>query len=121
MRTTEIHRVKWLITLAACALTSALLAQAPETPSSAVTGRTIRAIGYISGTGTTVDLKPTGLLGGTKGKANVESKPGVTKVDVEIDDLTSPTQLGSEFLTYVLWAVSNEGRAANLGELLTDS
>jgi hypothetical protein len=31
-----------------------------------------------------------------------------------------PTKLGAEFLTYVLWVVSPEGRAANIGEIQLD-
>jgi len=51
----------------------------------------------------------------------VEAKPGVTKVETQVQGLTPPTQLGSEFLTYVLWAVSPEGHAANLGAVLFGS
>jgi outer membrane protein OmpA-like peptidoglycan-associated protein len=51
----------------------------------------------------------------------VEAKPAVTNVEAKIQGLTSPTGLGAEFLTYVLWAVSPEGRAINLGEVLFDN
>jgi len=68
-----------------------------------------------------VDLKGTGLIGQAFGQAKVEAKPGVTTVEAEIQGLTSPSSLGTEFLTYVLWAVSQEGRAINLGEVLLDN
>ena len=52
-----------------------------------------------------------------KGQAEVESKMGSTKVDVHVSKLTPATQFGPEYLTYVLWAITPEGRAQNLGEL----
>ena len=87
-----------------------------------VTRRTIQAIGYQIGNGpTTVDLKSTGRLPGVTGKAKVEGKAGVTAVEAQTEGLAPPTNLGAEFLTYVLWAVSPEGRAVNLGEVLPES
>ena len=54
------------------------------------------------------------------GEAKVETKKGYTEIEVEFDDLEPATKFGPEFLTYVLWAVSPEGRASNLGEILLD-
>ena len=51
----------------------------------------------------------------------MEAKPGVTTVEAEVYGLKPPTQLGAEFLTYVLWAVSPEGRAVNLGSIPLES
>jgi outer membrane protein OmpA-like peptidoglycan-associated protein len=42
---------------------------------------------------------------------------GSTKVEVHVDRLTAANQFGPEYLTYVLWAITPEGRAQNLGEL----
>ena len=96
-------------------------AQVVETPASELTGRSIQAIGYpVGGGATTVDFKNTGLIHGAGGKARVEAKAGVTMVAAEVDGLKPPTQLGAEFLTYVLWAVSTEGRAINLGGIPPD-
>jgi len=92
-------------------------AQSPV-PASAVTQRSIQAIGYQVGSSTTVDLLGTGVLGQASGQARVEPKVGVTRVEVKLQGLSSPTQLGAEFLTYVLWAVSPEGHAVNLGEVV---
>jgi outer membrane protein OmpA-like peptidoglycan-associated protein len=99
---------------------TAIRAQAPQEPASSLTNRTITAIGYQLGAGSTmVDLKGTGLIGQAEGQAKVEAKRGgVTTVTAEMSGLTPPTRLGTEFLTYVLWAVSTEGRAVNLGEVL---
>lgn len=96
-------------------------AQQPQQAISGLTGRTIKAIGYQVGTGsTTVDLKSSGLLRRVDGEAKVEAKPGVTTVEARTHGLIPPKELGAEFLTYVLWAVSPEGRAMNLGEVLSD-
>ncbi|MEO8594924.1 MAG: OmpA family protein [Candidatus Solibacter sp.] len=79
-------------------------------------GKVFRAIGYPVGGGSTkVDLKPSGPIPGAIGQAKVEAKPGVSTVEAEVAGLKPPTDLGAELLTYVLWAVSVEGRAVNLG------
>src|SRR5258705_8874970 len=54
------------------------------------------------------------------GEAKVEAKAGVTKVEVSIKGLAQPSTLGTEFMTYVLWAVSPDGRTNNLGEIFTN-
>jgi outer membrane protein OmpA-like peptidoglycan-associated protein len=53
-----------------------------------------------------------------KGEAKVESKKGYIEIEVEFQDLQNPTTFGNEYLTYILWAVSPEGRAMNVGEVL---
>src|SRR4051794_3599897 len=108
---------------ALCLLPATTWAQAPQPSfSGQTTGRTITAIGYqLGGGGTIVDLKSSGLLSSASGYAKVEAKPGITRVEARTEGLTSPLQLGAEFLTYVLWAVTPEGRAINLGEMLLDS
>jgi outer membrane protein OmpA-like peptidoglycan-associated protein len=98
---------------------SVLLAQTTGPDSS---GNSISAIGYpVDGGSTKIDLMSTGRMPGLEGQAEVEARRAVTKIDVEIHGLKSPTSLGSEFLTYVLWAVSPEGSAVNLGEILFDN
>src|SRR5689334_17757691 len=52
------------------------------------------------------------------GRAKVESKKGYIEIEVEFANLQQPTSFGNEYLTYILWAISPEGRAANLGEVL---
>jgi outer membrane protein OmpA-like peptidoglycan-associated protein len=52
------------------------------------------------------------------GQAKVESKKGYTEIEVEFGNLQRPTTFGNEYLTYILWAISPEGRAINLGEVL---
>ena len=48
----------------------------------------------------------------------MESKQGYIEFEVEFDDMQPATRQGAEYLTYVLWAITPEGRTANLGEIL---
>ncbi len=52
------------------------------------------------------------------GEAKVESKRGAMEIEAEFSGLDRPTSFGTEYLTYVLWAISPEGRAVNIGEVL---
>ena len=84
-----------------------------------VVERTTPAINYRHQSGsTTVDFKGTELMPAARGEAKIESKQGYTEVEVEFDDLEPATRFGPEFLTYVMWAVTPQGRASNLGEVL---
>ena len=85
-----------------------------------VVERTARAVNYQHrGGATKIDFKGTELLPNANGEAKVESKQGYMEIEVEFDDISRPaSSFGPEYLTYVLWAISPEGRAQNLGELL---
>jgi outer membrane protein OmpA-like peptidoglycan-associated protein len=84
-----------------------------------VVERTTKAINYRVRSGATkVDFRGTPLLPEARGEAKVESKQGYIEVEVEFDDLQPATRFGPEFLTYVMWAISPEGRATNLGEVI---
>ena len=84
-----------------------------------VTARTAKAINYQHRSGaTTIDFRGTGLLPGARGEAKVESKQGYIEIEVEFDNLQPAHKQGSEYLTYVLWAITPEGRTSNLGEVL---
>jgi len=81
--------------------------------------RSVQAINYQHRSGAAdVDLAGTALLPAAEGKAKVRSKRGTMEVEAEFGNLQSPTSFGGEYLTYVLWAISPEGRAVNLGEVL---
>ncbi|MGE5813649.1 MAG: OmpA family protein [Acidobacteriota bacterium] len=101
------------------ALSASSLAQAPPaTPTANVVGKTINAIGYTVGGGSTkVDLKATGAVPEASGEAEVQAKQGITNIEVKVKGLGQPSSLGTEFLTYVLWVVSSEGQTSNVGEL----
>lgn len=84
-----------------------------------VTTRTIKAMNYQHrGGATKVDFRGTDLLPGSRAEAKVESKQGYIEIEVEFDDLKPANKLGAEYLTYVLWAITPEGRTSNLGEIL---
>src|SRR5688572_3696557 len=90
-----------------------------STQLSAKVSQGIKAVNYkVQGGSTTVDFVGTELMPKAQGEAKVESKKGYIEVEVEFKNLGSPTQFGTEYLTYVLWAVSPEGRTTNLGELV---
>jgi len=81
--------------------------------------RTAKAINYRHRSGATkIDFAGTSLMPKARGEAKVESKRGYIEIEVEFDDLTPANKNGAEYLTYVLWAISPEGRTANLGEIV---
>ena len=84
-----------------------------------VTDRTAKAVSYRHRSGATkIDFVGTDLLPGARGEAKVESKQGRIEIEVEFDGLHPATRNGAEYLTYVLWAITPEGRTSNLGEVL---
>lgn len=86
-----------------------------------VVQRALQAVNFQRHGGPTeIDLKGTVLLPKAEGKAIVEVKNGYTKIDLNIRKLSAPTQFGTEFLTYVLWAISPDGRSTNLGEVVAN-
>jgi outer membrane protein OmpA-like peptidoglycan-associated protein len=89
------------------------------TYSVSVVSRTTRAVRYEHRSGATkIDFKGTDLMPNASGEAKVESKRGAMEIEVEFAGLDKPTSFGTEYLTYVLWAISPEGRSANIGEVL---
>lgn len=84
-----------------------------------VISRSVQAVDYKHRSGASeVDFAGTALLPSANGKAKVRSKRGTMEVEAEFGNLQSPTTFGSEYLTYVMWAISPEGRPVNLGEVL---
>jgi outer membrane protein OmpA-like peptidoglycan-associated protein len=84
-----------------------------------VVSRSVPAINYQHRSGATkVDFAGTALMPSANGEAKVNSKRGSIEIEAEFGDLQAPTTFGTEYLTYVLWAISPEGRAVNLGEVL---
>jgi outer membrane protein OmpA-like peptidoglycan-associated protein len=112
-----------------CALTATIYGQPaqqrpdPDVPMAVfkvdVVAKTAKAINYRHRSGATkVDFKGTANLPAAKGEAKVESKQGYIEIEVEYRNLQPASMHGAEYLTYVLWAVTPEGRATNLGEIL---
>ncbi len=84
-----------------------------------VVSRTTKAINFHHRTGTTqVDLKGTELMPQATGIARVQSNTGATKMTLDIKKMSSPQSFGPEYLTFVAWAVTPEGRSNNLGEIV---
>ena len=118
-------------------LGSLLAAQAPQAPNPTlqpnstqpsnpmpvyrvtVVARTTKAINYRHRSGSTkIDFRGTALMPEARGEAQVESKQGVIKIDAKMNKLQPATKFGPEYLTYVMWAITPEGRATNIGEVL---
>jgi outer membrane protein OmpA-like peptidoglycan-associated protein len=84
-----------------------------------VISRSVQAINYQHRSGSSkLDFAGTDLMPSANGVAEVNSKRGSIEIVAEFGNLQKPTTFGNEYLTYVLWAISPEGRAVNLGEVL---
>jgi len=82
--------------------------------------RSVKAVTYRAKTETRIDFAGTPLMPRAEGKAKVVSKDGNIRVETEFSKLVPATTLGPAYLTYVLWAITPEGRASNLGEVILD-
>jgi hypothetical protein len=87
-----------------------------------IVSRTTKALnyGYLTSP-TRIGFAGTPVLTTASGNAKIESKRGSTLVSARFKDIPPPTRFGPEYLTYVVWAISPEGRAQNLGELTLDA
>lgn len=94
-------------------------AQTTTTPSASSVSRSTKAVNYRhTGEATKIDFHGTELMQQAAGEARVESKNNRVEIDAKFDNVDDATRFGLEYLTYVLWAVSPQGRAVNLGELV---
>ena len=86
-----------------------------------VVGRTLPSINYRPRRGDTrINFAGTALLPKANGWASITGEKGYIKIDARFDNLEAPGRYGAEYLTYVLWAITPEGRATNLGEVQYD-
>ncbi|MGI8743493.1 MAG: DUF4398 domain-containing protein [Bryobacteraceae bacterium] len=100
----------------------------PQSPSETVplyritvVQRALKAVNYQRRGGPThIDFKDTVLLPKAEGEAKVEVKNGYTEITATFKHVEAPTQFGTEYLTYLLWAITPDGRSINLGELIPD-
>jgi len=84
-----------------------------------VVARTTQAVNYRHHSGgTEIGFRGTDIMQEAKGKARVESRTGRIEIDAQFEHLRKPQMFGPEYLTYVLWAITPEGRAVNLGEAM---
>jgi outer membrane protein OmpA-like peptidoglycan-associated protein len=87
-----------------------------------VVSRSIQAVSYRNRSGwTKIDFQGTSLAPQAKGTAEVNSRLGHMEIKVDVKKLPAASSFGPEFLTYVLWAITPDGHAANLGEVVVDS
>ena len=83
-----------------------------------VVQRNLDAVNYLNRSGSThVGFTGTNLMPGAHGEAKVDSVTGKTKISAKFEGLSPANGFGPEYLTYVLWAISSDGRPQNLGEL----
>jgi outer membrane protein OmpA-like peptidoglycan-associated protein len=86
-----------------------------------VVERTTNAVSYRHRSGwTKVDLHGTPLAPQATGHADVNSRPGYIEIKTQMHHLESAQRYGPEYLTYVLWAITPEGRSKNLGEVVLE-
>ena len=86
-----------------------------------VVSRTTKAVNYRHHSGKTeLDFRGTNLMPQAEGEADVESRTGRIQIEAKFEHLQKARMLGPEFLTYVLWAITPEGRPVNLGEVIPE-
>jgi hypothetical protein len=115
------HRNSTILSLALLSFAASFAAAQSQQnePASSHLSKSTMAIGFPVGGGSTrVDLKGTERMAQANGEAKIEAKPAIANIDVTIKGLAFPSTLGAEYLTYVLWVVTPEGRTGNTGELL---
>ena len=130
---------KSFVSLAAVSLLSAaLFAQQPDTDQQQATSvepmdhtpvfrvkvlsRTTKAVNYRHHSGaTSLDFRGTDLMPEASGHAKVESRTGRIEINVDFEHLRRSQNLAPEYLTYVLWAITPEGRPVSLGEIVPEN
>jgi outer membrane protein OmpA-like peptidoglycan-associated protein len=123
--------LKTLIFTALVCVTSLMAAQSQPAGSVSTTSpataakppqvsRTTKAVHYRQGGSVKAAFQATELLAGASGEAKVEAKKTSVAIEAKLQGMEEANKFGLEYLTYVLWAVSPEGRAVNLGELTLD-
>jgi len=86
-----------------------------------VVSKSTKAINYRHRSGsTTINFVGTAVMPKAQGQAKVDSRPGAINIEATFKEIGAPGQFGAEYLTYVLWAISPEGRPKNLGEILLE-
>ncbi|MBI1898610.1 MAG: OmpA family protein [Acidobacteria bacterium] len=84
-----------------------------------VISRTTKAVNYgYRSVPTRIGFQGTALMPHAEGEAKVASKGGSTLIEARVNDMDQPGRFGPQYLSYVLWAISPDGRPQNLGELI---
>lgn len=104
--------------LLAAVLVCLLVAPTRRYEAAGVEARSVRVMDYSSLTAPiTVLFRYTPLAPGAAGQAVIEPTRFALKIHATVEKLPPASGLGQAYLTYVLWAVTPEGRATNLGEI----
>jgi hypothetical protein len=87
-----------------------------------VVSRSIQAVSYRNRSGwTKIDFQGTSLAPQARGTADVNGRTGHMEIKLDVKGLPAARSFGPLYLTYVLWAITPEGHASNLGEVVVDS
>src|SRR2546426_357082 len=104
------------------ALAAPMVGEAPPAGFVKNVSRTTKAVNYRRAGGTTlINFQGTELMQVASGEAKVQNKGNRIEIEAKFMGLDDATKFGLEYLTYVLWAVSPQGRAMNLGEVVLKS
>jgi outer membrane protein OmpA-like peptidoglycan-associated protein len=89
-----------------------------STPAQADVARRTTAITYPLDDTVVVGFRGTTRFPRMKGNAKIKrtSRSG-TRIELEVDNMPRPFELGAGYATYVVWAISPTGQADNLGEI----
>jgi outer membrane protein OmpA-like peptidoglycan-associated protein len=98
-------------------VTTTMTTSSTATPVVNAVSHTTKAMHYRPGANVKVLFQATQLMPGASGEAKIEAKKTGINIEAKIQSVDEATKFGMEYLTYVLWAVSPEGRAVNLGEM----
>src|SRR5512136_1740510 len=101
----------------AAAIAPLALAETPPAPPAPSIELSIPVVSFGAGTVPKAELKGTGLTPNASGSASISAKQGSVRVSVSVRDLPEASSFGSEYLAYVVWAVTSDGRPRNLGEI----
>jgi outer membrane protein OmpA-like peptidoglycan-associated protein len=86
-----------------------------------VVARSVQSVNYRHLAGSTrIDFRGTSAMPGASGHAKIASKVGRIEIQADFKDVPYANVFGPEYLTYVLWAVTPEGRPINLGEVIPE-
>lgn len=96
------------------------ISTASNTAPSASVSRTVKAMHYRPGASVKIAFHATDLMPAAAGEAKIEAKKASISIDAKFQSMDDATKFGLEYLTYVLWAISPEGRADSLGEVVVE-
>ncbi len=114
------RRILFIALVMLCCLSLSPRALADEGPGSGSTpSARVKAISFPPGKSIELKMQAMSPMMAA-GWATVNTKDGTTQIDANFRDLGAPSSFGPEYLVYVLWAVTPEGKVTNLGPITMD-